>query len=291
MKILVTGSAGRVGRNIYIHLMRQYQVVGLDMTPCSTVDYIGDIRDPILIKSALKDVDVIVHAAALHAPHVGLRPDDDFIDINVRATEQLINMGIEQGISRFVYTSTTALYGYASTPQDKAGWVTEQVIPQPRTIYHQSKLQAERLLQRISEKNALPVTVLQMSRCFPEPADSMTIFRLNRGIDARDVASAHACAINSNTDGFRRYIISAKTPFCASDCGLLYSDADKVISKYLPELVAEFNLRGWVIPKKLDRVYDLSLAQKELGWEPRYDYKGVLALLDNNIAEVIPVTF
>jgi len=159
MKILVTGSAGRVGRNIYIHLMRQYQVVGLDMTPCSTIDYIGDIRDPILIKSALKDVDFIVHAAALHAPHVGLRPDDDFIDINVRATEQLINMGIEQGISRFVYTSTTALYGYASTPKDKAGWVTEQVIPQPRTIYHQSKLQAERLLQRISEKNALPVTV------------------------------------------------------------------------------------------------------------------------------------
>jgi len=50
MKILVTGSAGRVGRNIYIHLMRQYQVVGLDMTPCSTVDCIGDIRDPILIK-------------------------------------------------------------------------------------------------------------------------------------------------------------------------------------------------------------------------------------------------
>jgi len=131
----------------------------------------------------------------LHAPHVGLRPDDDFIDINVRATEQLINMGIEQGISRFVYTSTTALYGYASTPKDKAGWVTEQVIPQPRTIYHQSKLQAERLLQRISEKNALPVTVLQMSRCFPEPADSMTIFRLNRGIDARDVASTKVGAL------------------------------------------------------------------------------------------------
>lgn len=54
MRILVTGSAGRVGRAIYIKLMRTHDVVGFDKTPCSTVDYIGDIRDSALLNEALK---------------------------------------------------------------------------------------------------------------------------------------------------------------------------------------------------------------------------------------------
>ncbi|HCE3704369.1 TPA: NAD(P)-dependent oxidoreductase [Vibrio parahaemolyticus] len=289
MKILVTGSSGRVGRNIYIHLMRYHQVVGLDVSPCSTVDFVGDIRDPALIQSALKGVDVIVHTASLHAPHVGLRSDEEFIDINVRATEQLVNMGIEYGITHFVYTSTTALYGYASTPEGRSGWITEEVTPQPKTIYHKSKIQAETLLQRLSKENSLPVTVLQMSRCFPEPADIMAIYRLNRGVDARDVASAHACAINMRPNGFTRYIISAKTPFGAGDCESLFQCANEAIKKRVPELVDEFNLRGWKLPDKLDRVYDSSLAQEELNWEPVHGYEGVLELLDNGIAEVLPV--
>ncbi|MEL7478327.1 MAG: NAD-dependent epimerase/dehydratase family protein, partial [Pseudomonadota bacterium] len=64
MKVLVTGSAGRVGRAIYIKLMRTHQVVGLDKTPCSTADYVGDIRDKALIQQALEGVDVIIHTAA-----------------------------------------------------------------------------------------------------------------------------------------------------------------------------------------------------------------------------------
>lgn len=52
-------------------LMRTHDVVGIDKIPCSTADYIGDIRDSEMVKQALAGVDVIVHAAALHAPHVG----------------------------------------------------------------------------------------------------------------------------------------------------------------------------------------------------------------------------
>ena len=117
MRILVTGSAGRVGRAIYIKLMRTHDVVGIDKTPCSTADYIGDILDSDLIDRALKNVDVIIHTAALHAPHVGLVPDSEFQSINVDATEKLALAGLKAGIKHFIFTSTTALYGYASTPK------------------------------------------------------------------------------------------------------------------------------------------------------------------------------
>ena len=151
MRILVTGSAGRVGRAIYIKLMRIHDVVGIDKTPCSTADYIGDILDSDLIDRALKNVDVIIHTAALHAPHVGLVPDSEFQSINVDATEKLALAGVQAGVKHFIFTSTTALYGYASTPKGIAGWVNEEVTPQPKSIYHKSKIAAEAKLEEISK--------------------------------------------------------------------------------------------------------------------------------------------
>lgn len=290
MKILVTGSAGRVGRAIYIKLMKAHQVVGLDKTPCSTADYIGDVRDIDLITKALEGVDVIVHTAALHAPHVDLVSDLEFEDVNVKATEQLALLAVKKGIKHFVFTSTTALYGFSSTPDGVAGWVNETVTPKPKTIYHRSKIEAEQILENISNLFNLPVTVLQMSRCFPEPANLMALYRLTRGIDARDVANAHACAIEKRLSGFRRYIISGKTPFNKTCCEQLYLNADDLVKNYAPKLAKDFADRAWYLPKSLDRVYDSSLAQRELGWQPKYGYESVLDMLDNEFAEVLPAT-
>lgn len=289
MKVLVTGSAGRVGRAIYIKLMRSVDVVGLDKTPCSTVDFIGDINDSSLLAKALNGVDVIVHSAALHAPHVGLCPDDEFMRTNVNATEQLALAGVKAGVKHFVFTSTTALYGNASTPEGTAGWINESVLPQPKSIYHQSKILAEHKLREISNVFSLPVTVLQMSRCFPESADLMALYRLTRGVDARDVANAHLCAIERRLSGFNRFIISGATPFNQTDCDAIYQDAASLIQEKCPELAKAFVQRGWSLPTRLDRVYDSSLAQHLLGWRPKYGVESVLEMLDNEVPEVLPV--
>ncbi|EJL6507071.1 NAD(P)-dependent oxidoreductase [Vibrio cholerae] len=289
MRILVTGSAGRVGRAIYIKLMRTHDVVGIDKTPCSTADYIGDIRDSTLIDGVLKNIDVIVHTAALHAPHVGLVPDSEFTSINVDATEKLALAGVKAGVKHFIFTSTTALYGYASTPKSIAGWIDEEVTPQPKSIYHKSKIAAETKLEEISNLFQFPVTVLQMSRCFPEPADLMAVFRLTRGIDARDVANAHLCAVEKRLSGFNRFIISGATPFHFSDCKALYTDAGAVIKRKCPEIALAFQQRSWLLPQSLDRVYDSSSAHEKLGWSPIHGFESVLEMLDTETAEVLPV--
>ncbi|MAJ39542.1 MAG: epimerase [Pseudoalteromonadaceae bacterium] len=289
MRILVTGSAGRVGRAIYIKLMRIHDVVGIDKTPCSTADYIGDILDSDLIDRALKNVDVIIHTAALHAPHVGLVPDSEFQSINVDATEKLALAGLKAGIKHFIFTSTTALYGYASTPKGIAGWINEDVTPQPKSIYHKSKIAAEAKLEEISKLFQLPVTVLQMSRCFPEPADLMAVFRLTRGIDARDVANAHLCSVEKRLSGFNRFIISGATPFQLSDCEALYTDAASVIERQCPDIALAFKQRNWQLPQSLDRVYDSSSACDKLGWSPIHGFKSVLEMLDTEIPEVLPI--
>ncbi|SDI53750.1 UDP-glucose 4-epimerase [Ferrimonas sediminum] len=288
MKVLVTGSAGRVGRAIVVGLMRRHQVVGLDCQPCSTAHIVGDLQDPAIMRRALDGVEVIVHSAALHAPHVGLRADTEFDAINVQMTAELMRQGARAGIRHFVFTSTTALYGHASTPKATAGWVDEQLSPQPKTIYHRTKIAAETELQRLSLILGVPVTVLQMSRCFPEPADQMAVYRLNRGVDARDVASAHARAIDKRLPGFHRFIISGATPFQRQDCDALKQHAAEVIARRQPKLVQAFAERGWILPHSIDRVYDSSAAQCALGWQPRHGFESVLAMLDQQWSEVLP---
>lgn len=289
MKILITGTAGRVGRAIYIRLMKEHQVVGLDRTPCSTADFVGDLRDRDLMDEALQGVQAIVHTAALHAPHVGLHSDHEFEQINVEATEALMRRGIAQGLQHFLFTSTTALYGRASTPDGTAGWVDETTVPLPRSIYHRSKIAAEARLEVLSSESGVPVTVLQMSRCFPEPADLMAVYRLHRGIDARDVAAAHALAIERRLEGFRRFIISGATPFTRDCCRRLYGDAPSVIRESVPALAEEFERRGWAIPGRIDRVYDSSAAQRLLDWQPQRGWNSVLEMLDDESAEVLPL--
>lgn len=128
-----------------------------------------------------------------------------------------------------------------------------------------------------------------MSRCFPEPADLMAVFRLTRGIDARDVANAHLCAVEKRLSGFNRFIISGVTPFHLSDCEALYTDAEAVIKRKCPEIALAFKQRNWQLPQSLDRVYDSSSAREKLGWLPIHGFESVLEMLDTETAEVLPI--
>ena len=288
MKVLLTGASGRVGRAIYIRLCSGHEVLGYDQAPSSTADIVASLEDTDRLRCALEGVDAVVHTAALHAPHVGLRSEAEFERVNVHCTADLVRLSVAAGIRRFIFTSTTALYGAAATPPGQAGWTTEDTVPQPRTIYHRTKLQAENLLEAAAGRGELDVTVLRMSRCFPEPAPLMAAYRLHRGVDARDVADAHAAALESDGGGFRRFIISGATPFVPGDCKELLESAPAVLRRRAPGLVAEFERRGWALPDSIDRVYSSHKAASELGWHPQNGFTEVLAQLDRRSSEVLP---
>jgi len=221
-------------------------------------------------------VDAIVHVAALHAPHVGQLSESDFRKTNVDATSRLLDFAAGSGARHFVLTSTTSLYGHAFQQDCKAVWVDEQLQPAPRDIYDETKLQAEGIVA--SAGNALSVTSLRMSRCFPEPPDVMAWYRLHRGVDRRDVAEAHALALGRSGPP-ATYVISASTPFQSEDCGDLYLDAPSVIERRCPGLIEQLAAKGWQPPLSIDRIYDASLAARELGYLPRF---GVESAIDGD---------
>lgn len=287
MRIIVTGSSGRIGLALSARLRRHHQVIGYDRSPTSATEFVADIRDRDALGRALRGADAVVHTAALHAPHVPHLPESAFTEVNVDGTRLVIEACLAARVPRLVYTSTTALYGDAATPADRAGWVTEDTEPLPRTIYHRTKLEAEALL-REAACEALRVTVLRMSRCFPERANVMACYRLHRGVDARDVAAAHELALVDGREPYRSYVVSGATPFREEDAPALKADAPSVLRARAPELALALAGRGWPLPASIDRVYCAARIQRELGWRPRHGFGEVLRQYDEESPEVLP---
>ncbi|HSW72602.1 MAG TPA: NAD(P)-dependent oxidoreductase [Chlamydiales bacterium] len=271
MKVILTGSSGRIGSAIARFLRDKVEVVGVDNRPGPFTTFLIDIRDKEKVFQCLHEVDAVIHCAALLTPHVGLCSDNEFWEVNVKGTENLIGACVKHSVKRFVFTSTTSVYGDALIHPKRAVWVTEELLPNPRDIYDETKIAAENLCIEASN-NGLSCISLRMSRCFPEREDLMAIYRLYRGVHEEDVALAHELALNLPLQGYEMFNISCKPPFHQTDIEELKENADQVILRYFPWAKKEFIKRGWALPKTLDRVYVIDKAIKLLGYRPTNNF-------------------
>ena len=275
MRIVVTGSSGLLGSAIARQLRSSHSVLGIDALPGRETDAVRDIRDRREVTRAVRGADAVIHTAALHAPHVDEADDSSFWETNVEGTQNLLDAA-GPSLSRFVFTSSTSVYGRALCQDAAAAWIDESVVPIPRDIYDITKLEAEsRVAAAATAQRAC--TTLRISRCYPEPARSMALFRLYRGVDRRDVAQAHQLALESKMGGAQTYVISASTPFRKSDLRNLHHAAGEVLLRYHPDAEQQFKSRGWELPTTIDRVYSPARAVAELDYRPRYGFKQVLA--------------
>src|SRR5688572_8529428 len=272
MKVLVTGSSGRIGGAIAARLTLNHQVTGLDLRPGALTGEVADVEDTARLAALLPGIDAVVHTASLHVPDLAARSREEFRAVNVDATRRLLEAAGSAGVGRFVYTSTTSLYGDAMLPANgAAAWVDESLSPRPRDIYDETKLEAEEAC-REAARAGLACTSLRMSRCFPEEPRLVAIYRLYRGVDADDVAQAHELALAPAGGGFEVYNVSAPSPFRRDDCRRPFEDAASVLLERHPWAEAEFASRAWQLPRSIDRVYVVDKAIARLGYRPRHDF-------------------
>jgi nucleoside-diphosphate-sugar epimerase len=295
MKVLVTGSAGHLGEALVRTLQQlQYEVVGLDITASDFTTHTGSIVDRSFVKDCMKGVEAVFHAATLHKPHVATHTLQQFVDTNITGTLNLLQESVAAGVKRFVFTSTTSVFGDALTPPAgaPAAWITEEVRPVPKNIYGVTKAAAEDLCQLFNKKHGLACIVLRTSRFFPEADDHKEMrdayadenLKANeflfRRVELEDVVSAHLLAAQqAERIGFGTYIISATTPFSISDLAALRTDAPAVVARLTPVYTDVYARLGWRMHQHIDRVYVNEKARNELGWQPRYDFKHIIERL------------
>jgi len=276
MRILVTGSSGHLGAAVVRLLAPDHRVFGLDLVPGPETTHTGALADRALIAALVGQVEVVIHTASLHARHLTGAMKEAFIATNIAGTQGLLTAAAASGIRRFVYTSTTSIYGDALVPADRAVWVTGALAPQPRDIYDVTKLAAEGLCQLFQRETTISTICLRVGRFLPEAPELQARHRLYRGLDPRDAAEAHRLAATVAGIDFGLYNIAAQSPFAEADTPALLRDAAAVIRRYHPRAEAAFVRHGWMLPTRIDRVYVTARAPRELGYRPRHNFTDFL---------------
>jgi UDP-glucose 4-epimerase len=295
MTLLVTGSAGHLGEALVRTLLGGRAAVrGVDVKPSPFTAEVGSICDRHFLRRSLRGVEAVIHAAALHKPHLATHEAPDFSETNVSGTALLLEEAVAARVRCVVYTSSTSAFGSALSPRpgEPAAWITESVTPVTKNVYGATKLEAEALCERCFQEHGLPVIVLRTARFFPEDDDDPDVraryARANaqanellfRRVDLEDAVTAHLKAVTRAADlGFERFIVSATTPFSGADLAQLRADAPAALARVTPAYRELYETRGWRMYPSIDRVYVNAAARARLGWQPRCDFDHVLRCL------------
>ncbi|HEY4789565.1 MAG TPA: NAD-dependent 4,6-dehydratase LegB [Bacteroidales bacterium] len=118
--------------------------------------FTGDIRDPNGVRSAMKDVDVVFHLAALIAIPYSYHSPDSYVDTNIKGTLNVLQAGRDLGIQKILVTSTSEVYGTAKyVPID-------EVHPrQGQSPYSATKIGADHIAESFYRSFNLPVTIVR----------------------------------------------------------------------------------------------------------------------------------
>lgn len=231
MKIFVTGATGFVGFHVAQELAAQGAKLRLLTRRTSRTRFleeidaevcVGDLSEPETLRSAVAGCDAVVHVAADY--RLWVRDPQTMYRANVDGTRELLRLAREAGVRRVVYTSSVATMGFR-----RDGLIVNEdtpvVLGDMVGHYKRSKFLAEQEALRAAESGQEvmilnPTTPIGSHDSKPTPTGRIVVdFLLRRFpaymdtglnlVDVREVARAHAAALETGTPG-RRYILGGE---------------------------------------------------------------------------------
>jgi len=175
-KIFITGGTGFIGSHLTRELVKKGYKVRVLTRENSNLEFIsrynveivkGDIKNPNEVAEAMKDCDVVIHLAALAADW-GRK--EDFYDINVKGTENILKSSNINKVKFFIYISTNAVLGEEDCLEPKNEdspynarypYFLSKFWESDMNHYRCTKMYAEKKTIAFCRRNNLPLTVVR----------------------------------------------------------------------------------------------------------------------------------
>lgn len=178
-KIFITGGMGYVGSALIPSLLNEgYEVVSYDLgiygdtlpDHASLTKIIGDVRDTSLLARSLRGCTDLIHLACIsNDPSFELDPQLGK-QINLDAFEPMVKSARENGIQRFLYASSSSVYGVKSLEN-----VTEDETLEPLTDYSLYKAKCEEILLKYKSDQFLVTSVRPATVCGYAPRQRLDV--------------------------------------------------------------------------------------------------------------------
>lgn len=178
--IFITGGAGYVGAVLVPKLLRRgYAVTVLDLMIYGTdvlpdhpklTKVTGDIRDQAILRQTIPGHDAVIHLACIsNDPSFDLNPELGK-SINLDAFEPLVQISREAGVKRFIYASSSSVYGIKDEPN-----VTEDMTLEPLTDYSKFKAMCEEILAQYQSDDFTTITIRPSTVCGYSPRQRLDL--------------------------------------------------------------------------------------------------------------------
>jgi nucleoside-diphosphate-sugar epimerase len=222
-KIAVTGGSGKAGRAVVRDLLEHgYEVLNIDVVPSrdSTAAAFlkADLTNLGRAIDALKEVEAVVHLAAIPAP--GRETDEVTFRVNTTSTYNIFSAAATLGLERVVWASSETTLGLPFDREQPAyAPIDEQHPLYPESSYALSKVVSEEMARQFNRWTGIPIIGLRFSNIM-EPDDYQRFpgfwndARLRKWnlwgyVDARDVAQSCRLGLEAMIKGADHFIVAA----------------------------------------------------------------------------------
>lgn len=180
MRVLVVGGAGYVGSKLVPHLLEKgYEVTVLDLyiygkdvleKHPNLLEIQGDMRNLSLVDRSLEGCEAVIHLACIsNDPSFELNPELGK-SINFDAFEPFVALAKKKGVRRFIYASSSSVYGVKEEPN-----VTEEMSLEPLTDYSKFKAACEQILLKYKDKDFICTILRPATVCGYAPRQRLDV--------------------------------------------------------------------------------------------------------------------